>query len=385
MDKRLEEVTEGIESLSTLDEEALTEVANRLDSVNSGIETLQSINRDLGDTLSTEAASLRDALGDAERGVSRSISAVGRNLETGLEKVSGSTIAAGAMVSGSMIAAGAMISSALAGVGAVLMYRERMDQIRHKERLEFDELASDAGKARRELKLATTLLFVGDAPQAEQHLRKSLRLFPTSAETFRVRSIVESIRDDHTAAALSLKTALKLADDDEFLPHINNINLTISDSVCDAISVSIVSQLAHELALLGQEQGALELLDSRLPDHPESIDLHYVRLRILSKTGEWNSRYEDCVRQIVELSPQHFNLLFLDKQLGDRLDPTKTFLKRVRDETENVLKNKCRALITISKGQADLKRLNVPKSGKGSYADLRSAERGVGKELSRYR
>lgn len=211
MDRRLEEVTEGIELLSTLDEEALTEVSNRLDSVSSGIETLQSINRDLGDTLSTAAASLRDTVSDAGHGVSRSIGTVGRSLEAGLEKVSGNALAAGAMVSGSMIAAGAMISAALAGVGAVLQYRERMDQIRHKERLEFDELASDAGKARRELKLATTLLFVGDASQAEQHLRESLRLFPTSAETFRVRSIVESIRDDHTSATLSLKTALKLA------------------------------------------------------------------------------------------------------------------------------------------------------------------------------
>jgi len=200
-----------------------------------------------------------------------------------------------------------------------------------------------------------------------------------------MRSIVESIRDDHKEAALSLKTALKLADDNEFLPHFNNINHTISDSVCDAIYVSIVSQLAHELALLGQEQGALELLDSRLSDHPESVDLHYVRLRILSKTSEWNNRYEDCVRQIVDLSPQHFNLLFLDKQLGDQLDPTRIFLSRVRNEAEIALKNKCRALISISKGKADLQLFNLPETGKGSYVDIRNAASGVGNEMTQYR
>jgi tetratricopeptide (TPR) repeat protein len=367
MDKRLEEVAEGIQAISSFDGEALTEVSNRLDSVNTGIESLQSINRDLADTVSIGAAS------------------IGRNLEAGLEKVSASTTAAGQMVSGSMIAAGAMISIALVGVGAILHYRERMDQVRHQERLEFDELASDAGKARRELKLASALLFVGDASQARKHIERSLRLFPTSADTFRMRSIVESIRSDHAAAALSLKTALRLADENEFLPHVNNINHTISDSVCDAISVSIVSQLAHEMALLEQEQGALELLDERLPNHPWSVDLHYVRLRILCKAGEWDSRYEACVRKIVDLSPQHFNLLFLDRQLGTQLQSTRTCLSRFRDEAEKALRDKCRALISISKGRADLKILDLPESGRGSYVEIRNAANGVGKEMAQYR
>jgi tetratricopeptide (TPR) repeat protein len=367
MDKRLEEVTEGIQAISAFDGDALTEVSNRLDSVNSGIESLQSINRDLADTVNAGAAS------------------IGRNLEAGLEKVSGSTTAAGQMVSGSMITAGAMISIALVGIGAVLHYRGLMDQVRHQERLDFDELASDAGKARRELKLASALLFVGDASQAGKHIERSIRLFPTSADTFRMRGIVESVRSDHAAAALSLKTALKLADDNEFLPHIKDVNRMISDSACAAIHVSIVSQLAHEMALLKQEQEALDLLDLRIPDHPDSVDLHYVRLRILSKTGQWNDRCGDCVRELVELSPPHFNLLFLDQQLGNQIDQTRAFLNRIRDEAESALKNKSRTLVSISKGKADLRLLNLPESGKGSYVDLRKAISGVGKELARYR
>src|ERR1035438_2860375 len=93
MDKKLEEVNEGIASISSLDGEALTEVANRLDSVHSSIETLQSINQDIGDTLSSEARLLRDAVADAERGVTRSIDNAGRNVEAGLEEVAGSAIA----------------------------------------------------------------------------------------------------------------------------------------------------------------------------------------------------------------------------------------------------------------------------------------------------
>lgn len=188
-----------------------------------------------------------------------------------------------------------------------------------------------------------------------------------------------------STARRSWPYAYKLADDDEFLPHINNINRTVSDSVCNAISVSVVSQLAHELALLAQGKEALELLDSRLSYKPGSVDLHYVRLRILSKTDEWDRRYEDCVRQVVELSPLHFNLLFLDKQLGDRLDATQAFLKRVKKETEQLVKNKSRALVVISRGQADLRLPNAAELGKGSYADLRTTADVLGQELIRYR
>jgi len=310
---------------------------------------------------------------DVGQSISESISTSGRDLERGLRELSGSTIVAGVMMREGMIAAGAMISSALAGVGAALYYRDRMDQIRHTERLEFEELSSDAGRARRELKVATTLVCVGDAAQAADHLKESIRLFPTSAETFRVRSIVESVQGDHAAAALSLKTALRLADDDEFLPHFNNINDTLSESTQDAISVSIVTQLAYELSLLAREPEALELLDRKLIDRPSSVDLHHVRLRILSKTAEWDARHDLCIREIVELSPVHFNILHLDNQLGDRLAATRVVLKRLRSDAEIALKNKSRALIAVSKGHADLSLLNLPTEGKGSYCDLRRA------------
>ena len=281
--------------------------------------------------------------------------------------------------------------NALAGIGAVMQYRERMDQLRHKERLQFDkerlqfdEEASDAGRARRELKAAAALLFAADPSQAEEHVVNSLKFFPSSAETFRVRSIVEILKGEHKKACISLRAALKLANDGGLMPNNMNVNETVVEGMQEAVYVSCLSQLTSELALFSQEIEALQLLDDGIKRYHNNTDLQLVRLRILSKTPAWDSRYGECIARLVKLSPRYFNMLFLDHQFGRRLGETQSFLKHLRSDTLLALQNKMRTLMVVSKGEAEFSLSPDFEQGSGSFEGLIATIGNVGREIRRH-
>jgi len=402
MNKTLEEVNDAIADLSKHDERALEEISGGLESVHDSfealqgnIQSLQSSQEIISEEMQAKVEAVRDAVADAEVAVTdsigdagatvaRSIDEGGRNVRAGIDDV-GKAISSGfGAVSGSVIAAGAMVMNALAGVGAVLQYRERMDQLRHKERLQFDEETSDAGRARRELKAAAAMLFAGDPSQAEAHVTNSLSLFPSSAETFRIRSIVENLKGEHLKASISLKAALKLAEDGDLLPQIMNVNETVVEGMREAVYVSSASQLANELALLSQESTALSLLEDGIEKYPKNTDLHLVRLRTLGKTPVWDDRFGDYVTQLVKLSPRYFNILFLDHQLGRRLNETQEFLKRLKSDTLVALRNKKRTLMVVSTGQAELAIAQTIEQGSGNFEELVATIGGVVQEIRRY-
>lgn len=341
MNRTLDEVTEGIDNLSALNERALEEASEKYSEMIDNQERLIETNERISDDITRAGYDVSDAINTSTIVNAQGYKKISNSIDEGAGRVAGATIAAGFM-----------ISSALIGIGAILQYRERMEQLRHKERLRFDEEKSIAGRARRELKTASTLLFVGDPKQAEIHIKNSLELFPSSAETFRLRSIIESKQNKHSEAIISLKAALKLAEDNHLFPSLFNLDGSITDEVFERVITSSLAQLSQEFSITGKLNDAVEYLSNGIKMFPNNSDLQFQRVRVLSKTNLWDKNFETYISNLVELSPKHFNILYSDLQLRKKKNQVHSLLKSIKADKQTKLENKKQALTMLSQGSS---------------------------------
>jgi tetratricopeptide (TPR) repeat protein len=342
MNESLSEISSGIDSLSEFNERALDEISDKYsDMLDAQDRIVESNDRIAGD-ITRAGLDVSDAVNASSIVNAKGYEHIGKSInEAGNKAFIGS------------IVAGQMISSALIGIGAILQYRERMEQLRHKERMSFKEENSNAGKARRELKTASSILFAGDPTQAATHLKKSLTLFPSSAETFRLRSIIESKQEKHNEAIVSLKTALKLAEGNHLFPSLQNIDGSITDELYEKVITSSLTQLSQEFAITGQLNHAIKYLSNGVDEFPNNSDLLFQRVRVLSKTNLWERNFEEYISAIVGLSPKHFNILYSDLQLKRKEKQVQTYLKSIKSEKIIQLQNKQQALTTLSEGASE--------------------------------
>ncbi len=353
MSKSLDEISSGIDSFTELTENSLDDISNKYSEIIQTQERIAESNEVIGENINNAANQIANNIEDAGTEISESLNKISSTNEIGYNKVSDSISKAGFNSMVGNIISGAMISSALIGIGAILKYRERMEQLRHKEKMGFKEETSDAGKARRELKTAASLLFAGDPKQAQSHIQNSLKYFPSSAETFRIRSIIESREEKHTEAIISLKTSLKLAEEKCFYPSILNIDGSITDELYETIYTTSLAQLSQELALIGMTNQAIEYLNHGIGNFPKNTDLHFQRLRMLNKTDLWDNSYEDYLIKLIELSPQHFNIVYTDLQLTKRKSELQNTLKKIKSEKVNILLNKRQTLNVLTEGKSE--------------------------------
>ena len=341
MNRSISEVNQGIDTLSSLNERALEQASEHYDAMLEANDRMIESNERMSDDITR-----------AGEDISSSINASTVVNAHGYEKISKSVEKAGHDAMIGSIVAGAMISSALIGIGAILQYREQMEQLRHKERLRFDEESSVAGRARRELKTASTLLFVGDPKQAENHIKNSLKLFPSSAETFRLRSIIESRQGKHSEAIISLKAALKLGEENHLFPSLLNIDGSITNELYERVITSSLAQLSQEFSLTGKINDAINYLDNGVKLFPENSDLLFQRIRVLSRTNFWERHFESYISNLVDLSPKHFNILFSDLQLHKKKKEIRSVLKTIKADKTQQLENKKQALTMLSQGNS---------------------------------
>jgi tetratricopeptide (TPR) repeat protein len=334
MNQSMSDFNSGLEQLSNLNERALEQASESYDAL---IDSNERISNDL-----------RDVGSD----ISGSINSSTLVNEEGYEKISDSIKQAGNDAMIGSIVAGKMISSALIGIGAIMLFREQMEQIRHTERLKLDEEKSDAGKARRELKAASALLFANAPKQAMTHIQNSLNLYPSSAETFRLRSIIESGQGNHEQAIISLKAGLKLAEERELFPSFQNIDNSIPNNYFENVVTSILTQLTQEFAITDNLNDAMNSLDYGLNILPNNSDLHFQRIRILSKTSLWETNFEEYISELIELSPTHYNILYSDLQLQIKRNEIRKVLRAIRTENEIQLENKFQALTILTNGNS---------------------------------
>lgn len=361
MNRNLNEVNEGIDRLAAISEKALEEASDHYERIS--------------DDIANAGFNISDSINES--------TIVNRD---GYDKISKSIEDAGHEAMIGSIIAGVIISSALVGIGAILQYREQMDQLRHKERLRFDEESSDAGRARRELKTASTLLFVGDPKQADRHILKSLKYFPTSAETFRLKSIIESRQDKHKEAIISLKAALKLTEENHLIPSLLNIDGSITEGLYERVYTSSVTQISQELSMTGKVDEALEYLDTGIGIFNENTDLQFQRIRTLSKSKLWENKFEGYITNLVDHSPKHYNILFSDLQLRKKKKDIHDALKRIKLNKEIQFQNKNQALGMLSQGRSEMlyeidNNLNFDNL---SYLNLVSNIHDLTEEIKRY-
>lgn len=341
MNRSMSEVNRGIDNLSSLNERALEQASENYEAMLEANDRMIESNERISDDITRAGYDVSDAI--------NSSTVVNAH---GYEKISKSVEKAGHDAMAGSIIAGAMISSALIGIGAILQYREQMEQLRHKERMKFDEEQSVAGRARRELKTASTLLFVGDPKQAESHIKNSLKLFPSSAETFRLRSITESRQGKHSEAIISLKAALKLAEDNHLFPSLLNIDGSITTELYERVITSSLAQLSQEFSLTGKINEAINYLDNGVGLFPTNSDLQFQRIRVLSRTNLWERNFEKYISNLVDLSPKHFNILFSDLQLRKKKKEIREVLKSIKTDKQQQLSNKTQALTMLSQGNS---------------------------------
>ena len=341
MNQSLSEVSSGIEALSEFNERALDEMSEKYSDMLDAQERVVDSNRQISDDITRIGLGISDAVNTSSFVNAKGYEHIGKAINDAGEK----------SFIGSIVT-GQMISSALVGIGAILQYRERMEQLRHKERMSFKEENSDAGKARRELKTAASILFAGDPSQALNHLSKSLKLFPSSAETFRLRSVIESRQENHNAAIVSLKTSLKLADENYLFPSIQNLDGSITDELYERVITSSITQLSQEFAVIGQLNDAINYLSNGVDLFPNNSDLQFQRIRILSKTNLWEKSFEEYISNLVDLSPKHFNILYSDLQLNRKKKQVQGYLKSISAERRTQLQNKKQALTILTEGNS---------------------------------
>lgn len=317
-----------------------------LDEINGGINHLSGLNEEaLG-----KMDSIADEISSAGYQVSGSIDNLSNTTSEGFNKLSNSVDEAAEKIWESQIISGFMISQALIGIGAIMQYRERMEQLRHKERMQFNEDKSVAGRARRELKTASTLLFVDDPKQAENHIKNSIELFPSSAETFRMRSIIESRQEKHNDAITSLKVALKFAEDGDLIPTLLIPDSSQIEEVKQKIITSSLAQISQEFSIIGKIKEAIPFLTNGLEIYPNNTDLHFQRIRTISKTNSWDNYFEEYVSCLIELSPKYYSILYVDQQLKDKRTELRKYLIQLKKEKSIQLQNKVEAFTILSKG-----------------------------------
>lgn len=356
--KTAEEIRDDVESLAAHNEEAMQEISEQL-------EASRRANDEAADQISS-------AISEGTNAVTSGLNRVDGTLQTGFSHVVGA-----------VMASGAMIFQGLVGIGALISFRERMDQLRHKERLEFDEEASVAGSARRELRTAAVMMSVGDLKQAHHHVERSLDLFPASAETFRLRSIIESRWGKHDSAIISLRAALKLAMTGDLLPNIQNLNQTVTSNAKRRIEVSGVSQLALEMNIIGKEAEALEVLSSYVKKFPSDSGLQVIRVRTLAKTPQWKTLSERYIADLVDGAPEQFNVLFIDTQLGQKLHEAQEILRQVFSSRAKQVEERKRALMIVSRGESELV-TSTEMADTSNFLGVAQTLRRLGKEIENY-
>ena len=290
MNKSLKDINSGINILSELNESSLDLISGHnlriIDSQNRIVES----NQKLSENIQNIGFGISDAIKDSTDSLAENIDSIGIDISaalnystevnaTGYRQISDSIYDTGDKLVNAGLMAAEMVSSSLIGIGGILQYRERMDQLRFKTKMRFNDESSVAGKARRELLTATAFLVSGDLMQAEKHLNKSIKYFPSSAETFRILSIAQSKQEKHNDAITSLKVALELANHNKLFPIYNSNQKSTHFNNYEKIKVSTLAQLTQEYAIENQLNKALSALNEGIQEFPDNSDLHFQRDR----------------------------------------------------------------------------------------------------------
>lgn len=356
------EIRESISSFATLNQDTVREISSGFQAMREGMVSFEDAQESMANAIADGSNTIVDAISSTCDEVGDRIDHAG-NLVAGRIDQSNSIFSKGfgtltkgmlggaAIIGGGFIAGAAILSYAIAGVGAILMYRERMDALRHEENLKFQEETSDAGRARRELLAASALIFAGDSSRAQRHVLRSIDLYPSAAESFRLLAITQDLEGYHEQACKSLKAAIKLAEDGHYAPIFRKDKNMQRTQTVEPNVVPIVGQLAHEMALIHQADGAAQMVHDYCGRYPSNRDLHFLRLRMLSKTNLWEREAADCISGLVTTWPEYFNLVYVDAQLGNKLPDAQQILSGVRQNFQESVSNKEHVLMLLSKGQ----------------------------------
>lgn len=361
-----ESVRLGIDQLGELSEDAVVELcdaidggarqtagairdgaAQTVDAIRDGLE--QTVNAIRGGTNQTvqaiDRSTIVNAVGLAGVGV---VSAIGTSMVR--EEVAGVRHELERIRSG-LDEGIAEVSDALIGIGSVLDYRERMDELRHEAKLALEEEKSVAGQARRAIEAATLLLPI-DLDQAHAFITKAIELFPTAADGFRIRGIIESMLEDHNAATKSLQMAVELARRGKVTPSLRGHDDPSGSTQRKALA-SASMQLSHELVLSGETDIALKVLTRSLRDLPNHPDLIHGTVKILVSMDRYDGSYESAIRTLVLESPRHFNLLYLGRQFTQpQRHRVRETLLRIQDTQAQHLFHRSSYLAVASGGRS---------------------------------
>jgi tetratricopeptide (TPR) repeat protein len=234
------------------------------------------------------------------------------------------------------------------------------------EKLKFEEEESSAGKARRELSIANSLLLV-NPEQALIHINKSIDFFPSSSEAFITKGMIESKLGQHELAIISLLCAQTLFDQENYTSSIRHINKQLTRNDIVILNKKIGVALSIEHSLTGESLKSLEALTVLINKYDDDVDLKIEYLRHLGHTYLWPDKYENLIEEIIEMTPTSFDIILTDKQLTNHKEELDKLLDNIKKRKIEVLINKHR-VASILKKTTTL--LNIEEISKISFTHI---------------
>lgn len=357
--------------------ESLSKTAEEIQEAITG---LSESNQEQLERISAASADVADRVEARTQFLGQKLDSLESSVEHGMNKV-----ASASLVSGVLTFIG------LIGVGQMIVFRERMDQLRHeereraawsrhRERMRLEEEASVAGRARRELSAAAALLAAGDSQQAARHVDQSIHLFPSAADTLRIRGVLESQRGEHKQAEVSLKAAITLAEQGQLFPVLHGRSKQVDGNRQMELMLTCGVQLAYEQRLLGRYDDAVKVLESYVRRYPRNADGQLQYLRLLANSKAWAACHEAVIRQAVALNPKLFNLIYVDAQLRSVADDVHRSLNDCREQSMNALQGRVTALQVASGGRNGA---DIELRDDSSYVALARLHEKVAKQIQR--
>ncbi len=357
------------ESLSKTAEEIQEAITDLSESNQEQLERISAASEDVADRVEAGTQLMGQKLDSLESSV-----------EHGMNKVASASLASGVLGYIGLI-----------GVGQMIAFRERMDQLRHEQReraawslhrehMRLEEAASVAGRARRELSAAAALLAAGDSQQAAKHVDQSIRLFPSAADSLRIRGVLESQRGEHKQAEVSLKAAIALAEQGQLFPILHGRNKQVDGNRQMELMLTCAVQAAYEQRLLGRHDDAVKMLESYVRRYPRSADGQLQYLRLLANSKAWDASYDAVIRQAVALNPKLFVLLYVDAQLRSVADDVRRSLDDCREQSMKALQGRVTALQVASGGRTGL---DIQVRDDSNYVALARLHEKVAKQIQR--
>jgi hypothetical protein len=395
IEKSSQQIGQHVSSIARLQTSELAEISNVSDQLRRMADqddAWVSLNEDMLDRLDGQSDRMIDAVGQSSQDIVFAIEDAADRTEHAIDRAAALNVAgfvglgmvsvAGFVGLGALIKSGSNqietaiasasallhqdildVNDSLVGLGELIEFREQMDAARHGEAMALHEDASQAGSARRNMQSARAQLFI-NPDEALFRAAKAVDDFPSTADTYQLRGICESVLSDHAAAARSFETALSHAKCGR--AHSSLFGQGSDQKKMDRLKTALSVQLGFELLQTKCPTDAIKSVQHWAPSYDTNPAALLSVIKFDAFNTSWTQDVGQNIAELVRLSPKHFSLLFADTQIPlSRLSEVREKLRELETSLTAELERLLHFVDTKTHGTSPLLTSDPPKGRKG--------------------